>query len=106
MTDQHESVIRKYFSEPVRLPTNFAWLVAQKVNARRVELAKTRARLLSSLIGFFMCVVSVAILGAYTAYYEVPQLAIPFVEAQVLPAIAVFVLIFLVDAVINLRAKS
>jgi hypothetical protein len=105
MSDRSDERLKDYFRQPARLPTNFEFLVMQRISGRRLTQARKRAQWQSSLITVAMALSMGAMLFVLGLFFELPKFQLPFDGTTVLPALMVLVVAFLLDTGFAARKK-
>ena len=88
-------------NEEPKLPSNFSWLVMRRILLEKANRAQRRAVWEACLVTLATLASATLLSLAYTQYTGVQALAVPTAGLLILPAAAVFFLVFLIDAAVN-----
>jgi hypothetical protein len=96
--DLMDGYLKGVQNEAPKLPSNFSWLVMRRILLVKANRAQRRAVWEASLVTLATLGSAALLFLAYTQYTGVQALAVPTAGLLILPAAAVFSLVFLIDA--------
>jgi len=105
MNDQFDDQLRDFFrrEDLPGLPSNFSWLVIQRIGRERIAMARSRAQLASLVISAVAFLCGVGLLLGYRLYISAPVAFVEVPTPALLSATILFAVWFL-DTVV--RSKS
>ena len=88
------------------LPSNFSWLVMQRIMAIKIEQARGKARWEVSLIGLGTLIGALVLAFCYSLYAGVPGWQVPLWGTMAIPALGVLAVFFILDSALAERLSQ
>lgn len=103
-----DSLIKKSLlqSSDHQLPSNFSWLVMQRILVEKVHRAQQRAIWEACLVTLVTLASATLLFFAYTQYTGEQALAIPSLSLVAIPAVLTLFFLFLVDTAIGSYSRN
>ena len=101
--NDNEKTLDAYFAQDnSALPSNFSWLVMQRVMAKRLEAAQRQGRFYATLASIGCVIAGIGLLVLYSLYAGSVAVSLPKLGGLAAPVVLAFVLVVSLDLAVTL----